>query len=539
MTGRSGVRSGLDRLAGGLHAQRWWWYGAWLIVYALGYTGLWVPIDDAGVAMVLARQKLETGSLATPLLLAEGVHPGYANAAAMAAGVLGVPHGAGPEAWDAVVRWLLALNVAAAGLWLVATHQLATWALRTPALGTAATLCCAFSALMLENSTQTLPDTLFAAALAWWLVALARLHRRPGKAIGAGWGRRAAWVCVACLAATLMLGLRTVGAVVLGLGAVTGGLLLAWRVLPRLKPGSKARGIGAPLKPGLPVLAGAGGLVLLSGLALLLVPGPTRSSVLGGVWASDVSVLLDAVTGGLRGRLTENVPRLLTRDLGEALAGSDLTAWGNAALALAALAAAVAGIRRRPYWAVLTLGFVLIWCVFLSTTRYVLPLLPPLVVGLFDAADRLDHHRRRRRGDPQAARAPGWAGVLVLLVLLIGNLAAVVNVLGDQIQRRRGRLDAAAEAAWYGAQAVRTHRGVVGAPGAAEVSVFPGRRASALMWWGRVWAVPRVPYKVWDQPPRTFERGQVWLELDASGAVADADPPGPATRAAPGTPAAR
>ncbi|MEM9882347.1 MAG: hypothetical protein AAF800_05475 [Planctomycetota bacterium] len=388
--------------------ERWptprWWRaagGGLILIYAAGFNGRWrITADSAGIVNQARRLRGEADAL---LAADPRTPPGLASCVAALGGTPGVATG------------LMMLGFAAAAL--VLTHRV----LRVnhgPRLAAAATLLLATNRHFYETAFGLLTELPFTVGLLLLLWGHERRvgPRSDGRSAATAWG-------LIGLGVVWMLAFRSVGAVVVaGFGIAE---LIRMVATSPVKPG-RGRGRALALAVGL-VVAVAGGL---------LVPAVRLDAV----------ILLNSLTEITPAGLWINLSQLMTESLPEAVFGQDVPP----ALAWPLSAGVVAGglwlLRVRLLWGVLFVAFVAQWLVFLNDTRYVLPVLPVLLVG----GGRLvwDATRRWPRGARLAARRTA-VGLLVASNLVGIGFVVVEQRTGETFYAayRSGKYAAAVELA--------------------------------------------------------------------------------------------
>ena len=425
-------------------------------LHAACFTGRWLPGEDSAAFLSLARQIGRTGGTTTPVALEHGVMTGYAW---WLAGVWQLLGGVG-EASDAgrgVVLAALVVNVLAVVLLMAAVMRL--FALRGErALGVWLAVLCGVCVTLAERVVDVLPDTLFAAGTAVWLLGVESL--RQARQVGSAPRRTAAgaWVLIG-VGAAMMLSLRTPALVMLGAWGVA--VVLTALLRGRWKP----------------ALAVAGAVAAVSLLAWALVPAV----------ADDVATVFRVLREDGPRRLLLNARHLFGEHLGEAVFGVDPGAAGWAASAVILLGVARL-YRERLLYGVLVTVLIAQWLVFLPLPRYVLPVQPLLLLGLWRLAAGASARLHRRFGDH------GHWPVIAFTVLVVGgNVTMVVNLTLEQ-WARRGAEAGAIERDFIAAHRVAAQiRSQQVPPGSVLLNKQP--HPSATMWWADIWSVPWLPYR--------------------------------------------
>ena len=171
-------------------------------------------------------------------------------------------------------------------------------------------------------------------------------------------------------------------------------------------------------------IGGGAAVAAVIGAVVMLAPDSS--------FGTDVRYFWEALVIGGPPRWGTNASGLFGEHLAEAVIGQDFDAVSNAVVGIASVVAAALLFPRRPVWAVVVLACVAQWLVFLSTTRYVLPIVPLLYAGLWIGAERLSG---RWRG-------LGWVPAAVIVLLAAGHAVHFV----DEILERRGRTELGAAA---------------------------------------------------------------------------------------------
>ncbi|BAM02423.1 hypothetical protein [Phycisphaera mikurensis] len=175
-------------------------------------------------------------------------------------------------------------------------------------------------------------------------------------------------------------------------------------------------------------------------LAALLLGAPAAAGL---AWLASAAVRDDAgvLLGRLRGdpgrwlhrSLTRRLPELVTESLPEAVFALDVgpAATAAACVLLAAGLALAASRPLRPLWLILPALLVLQWSAYGVHDRYVLPILPLLLLGWWTLAARVD--AAVHAAPPRAWKRPLRLAVPAALAAAIGmNAVALVEVLHEQ-----------------------------------------------------------------------------------------------------------
>jgi hypothetical protein len=139
---------------------------------------------------------------------------------------------------------------------------------------------------------------------------------------------------------------------------------------------------------------------------------------------TDTGLFFGAVRGENATTLGTNLWQLLTESINEAILGQDLHPVVAIPVSLLVIAFGLSLARVRLLWAALVGVFAVQWLVFQPADRYVLPLLPVLLVGVWQLLITLSSRF------PKAMRDTAFS---TLIILLIGaNLVGIVRTIGQQ-----------------------------------------------------------------------------------------------------------
>ena len=220
---------------------------------------------------------------------------------------------------------------------------------------------------------------------------------------------------------------RAAGAALLALGLALCYLTRSVWVIPAVAVALAAawRAAGGRWRWWLPALP----LPVLGAFGLALAASPALRD--------DAEMLLgrfERDTGGqLRETLTLRLPRLFTESLPEAVFGLDVGPVATALASAVLLTGLFLAVTRplRPLWLALPLLFAAQWVAFHVHDRYVLPLLPLLLLGWWAAAVRLEAIGFRSRV-PLLSPALRWAAPAALVACVGMNAAESVALLKEQ-----------------------------------------------------------------------------------------------------------
>ena len=435
---------------------RLWLFATVALLHGAAFTGRWLPGDDSAAFLTLARQITRTGSTATPVALDDGMMTGYAW---WLAGVWALVGGVERAGAAVVVLAALAVNLVGLAVWMTAIARLL--ALRGQReLGVLLAFLTGIAVETAVRVVDVLPDLLFAAGLGVLLLGLERLSR-GGRAAEEAARRSGLWVgwILVLTGAAAMLSLRTPAVLILG----TWGLAETVRLFARGR-----------VRLGLAVV---GVLAAVGALGLWRIPG----------MADDAQTLLRVLQEDGPRRLAFNGGQLFGEHLGEALIGIDPgpMGWTLSAIALAGVAAL---FRQRLLWGLLVSVLLVQWVLFLSAPRYILPVLPLLLLGVWDLTADLGRALQRRWGDH------GHLPVYVFAIVLVGgNLVGVIDLAREQWPRRSARL----QLDGTGFTEARRIADALAAAGVAPGTLIRNRydHPTAVMWWADVWSVPWLPYR--------------------------------------------
>lgn len=385
-----------------LRRTRWLGWAAVLAVYALSWNGVWRAGDDSGAAMVLARHVGQGHGWAHPDGLHGELSPGFVAASAVMFWVF-------PENDLTAVAGVTALSFALGLLGLVLAYRLVR--LREgPGLAMGVVLTLAATELWHQHALAALPDVWFACSAMAALLGYERWRR-----VGKPGGRAPGPLLLLIIGVVGMLATRSVGVV-----------FVAALVLTELVRAARA-GRRRPVWIG----AMAACALLAVGHAMLVAPAPP--------WTLHVDqrLVIDKLTKHLPQTLDQvarhNVPHLLIEAAPEAVFGMDL---GHAG-ALGGLAAVGLGLslfRFRLLWGVWFALLLVQWVVLLPTDRYLLPVLPLLVLAWWRAcidANRFVSAKLAGRS-VHLRRASGVGFVLLLMLLYVPNALRTVRTVGVQ-----------------------------------------------------------------------------------------------------------
>ena len=442
--------------------RRWWWVAAAVgLIYAGAWTGDWRITADGALHAEAARVGGASDPAAATVLedpaALRRIRPGLAWVwSVVGPPTLGVDDAGTPRlAAAAGVGVMLAL----AGLGLTLSYRLVLEHQRTrgrPGRGVAAAVLLGLGVnqLWLDNALSVLTELPFAVGLL--LFAWGQLRwEESGRAL---WGHdhpmqsRERVLAAAMLlgGAAVMFWFRSVAVVVVGAWVVSEatGWASRWRQrrsdgrVTKNTPEGRARDRSGPMSRGRSRGAGWWKVAGWGVAGLALWWGVTRPAVQADAW-----LLWSAVADLDPGRWGHNAWRLIDETLPEAVFGQDVSPYASWAASGAVLAAAVGLSWERRFWGVLLAVMVLQWLVFLNDARYVLPVLPLMVLGLVRLGQRaVAWHGTggQRPGQPSGAgtsRRMGWrppggwrlAGVRAVGVAWLGaNLVGVAQLLAEQ-----------------------------------------------------------------------------------------------------------
>ncbi|MEM7577863.1 MAG: hypothetical protein AAF328_10345 [Planctomycetota bacterium] len=357
---------------------RFAWFGFSIAAFAATCSLVWRPGNDSAELLVIARRLNDTGQFRTLGGYHEGVMPGYPW---LLAGLGRV----GDAATLAMVLnvFAFAMWVALVFLWVRARFDRATAVV-------VATMC-AWSARSMEAAADVLPGMLFAVLLA----ALLLWEAKPR-----GWALRVVGVG---LLLSAMMTLRSVGLLVAAAWLVS----LAWRWLADKQRSQNQESVVvriAALVAGFGVLAGCFALI------------PAFRQDVAAVWN-------DWTTHGLSGIAATSWEAVIS-GIPEAILGIDPTPYGGVVLTAAAGLGVFLLLRRDVWCGLLVIALALPWFLFLTTPRYVVPVLPLLYLGLWLVL--CEAHRR------WSSQRVWIAGAFALV--LVGNVIGVGRLVYEQRQ---------------------------------------------------------------------------------------------------------
>ena len=380
----------------------WRWRYAFALAtaaaYVAGFSGHWRPTPDGARFVNLARAIETGGPDITGLGAPNHTPPGLPRVIAWLTEPADFYDHAGR------VTALHGFMYACVAAVLLLTLLTARRALG-PRRGAAVTLAVAGSALFFGHATGMATELPFTVGLMLVLYGDERRHAAPGPGgRGRTRHRATAAVCVTLGFAVMFL-FRSVAAVY---AAAYVAALLIETARWRGRRFNRVRAARAVLSGA--AVAGAAAVVLR------LSPAVRADAVL--LWHHVTEPQLRRAAPG-------NLLTLFTEHTGAAVTGFDLDAFSSAAVGVLAFGGVLVWFRRRPFWAVLLVACVVQWTCFLPLVRYLMPLVPLLVIGVGTAVAGLT--RRLPAGRRHAARS-------LALVLLVGP-NTVKNV--DTILERR------------------------------------------------------------------------------------------------------
>lgn len=409
------------------------------LLHLLAFTGRWRPGGDSAAFLVLGRRLHEHGDLVTMTGYGDGVMPGYPWLLSQLIAITGSE--------ESAITAAIGLNLAATLAWLTFVF-LAVRAVVDRPTAVWVTLLCGVSARAMEAGADVLPGMVFAALLAAVLWA---------EAWRVGWWR---WAIVAVLL-VVMVALRSVTALVVGAAWLAWGIGMV-RARVEQPPGDRSLASTAQRS------VWAGLFVVFA--FLFFVPGVRR----------DLEVLFTGLLSDGPGRVLGATREALVWAVPEGVIGIDPSVYVGPVLGVLFIGAGVALTRVRLFWGVLVLAFVLPWFLFLSTPRYVVPVLPLLLLGVWRLLVLME---RRWPG----ARS-GWAVLAAAGLLLAANGVGVGRLIVEQrgepfLERYRdGKYAAAMEVShWLRDNSL---------PGS-RVLVTLDERPS-VSWWSRRDALPLI-----------------------------------------------
>lgn len=356
-----------------LDRWRWWCFTGLVVLYGLGINGRWRIASDSALYVLQAREIGHGPEAATDW-----------GVGATPPGLPAIIAAAGGSANGITTGFMLAIT--ALVLWL--TYRLFVEHADRPT-ATLMVMLVGLSGLVYEVSFRLLTELPFMAGL---LLVLWGHERRLKRKDGLAWALGMMAVGVLWMAA-----FRSVAAVVVGAYV----LAEIVRVIGR----GDQRRLGFALIG----LATAAGILLWAGSAAI---------------RDDAGFFLRTLGAKSPEAWWMSVSLLMTEALPEAVFGQDvppILAWPTSLLAVAAM---VMLVRARLLWGVL-LGVMLVqWVVFLSNPRYVLPVLPLVLFGVW----RSGVGGLGRWGEP-------WRGIgfgVLALAVVGANVSSVVNLIGEQ-----------------------------------------------------------------------------------------------------------
>jgi hypothetical protein len=362
------------RLLWWLDRTRYLWFAGLVLLYLAGSTGVWRITPDSALHLIYADSVHHGRGMVDFAGQSAKVAPGLAYTVAAVGGQPG---------WaTAMVMLVFAFAC------LLLTYRLIllnadrpTAVLITILLGT--------NRLFYEHAMGLLTELPFMAGLLILLIG----HERRVKQYGPIW--LAFTLIVTGL--TLMTAYRSVGVVV--------ALAYVLAEIIRLSLRSYQRRSGL--------------MVVAIGLAAAVVAWFVFPAV-----RTDTGLFFGAVRGENATTLGTNLWQLLTESINEAILGQDLHPVVAIPVSLLVIAFGLSLARVRLLWAALVGVFAVQWLVFQPADRYVLPLLPVLLVGVWQLLITLSSRF------PKAMRDTAFS---TLIILLIGaNLVGIVRTIGQQ-----------------------------------------------------------------------------------------------------------
>ncbi|MEO0965608.1 MAG: hypothetical protein AAFY08_10855 [Planctomycetota bacterium] len=377
----------VERLGRWLASRIVWVWVVVVVVYAVGFTGQWLPGPDTATHVLLAEALAGDGRLDHPENALRKIEPGLAH----------LMNAAGGVGW-VLQAGMIAMSLATLAMWW--------WALRLAAgreLAAGTLVLLALCECVYRYAFQALTDMPFAMGVAAVVLGYALASSvKPSGGTSSRWGGAALVVvglgwCVVFRSVWLVVIAAVVTAWLIDLGRSG-----RWRAM-------------------------AGVLAALGLVGLMLVVPLLSGARLG----HDESMMWSRVTSELPATLwqmlTVNGPRLLGEAVSEAMIALDAGWWLALPVTVIGFVGAVtlAWRTRQTLWLTLLAWFVVQWLLFMVVDRYALPVLAILAAGWWWAALSIERWVALRRDRPAGA-----AVALVLLVLwVVPNAVAMSHVL--------------------------------------------------------------------------------------------------------------
>lgn len=427
---------------------RGWLLVTIVVLYAAGFTGRWRVAPDTALSMSLGRNLAEGNGFVYHGVKHNWFEPGLPLVIAGSFRLFG------HDQYAAILAFMLACSLAA----LLLTYRLVLRHADRPT-AVLVTVLTAVCETCLRYGFQVVTDTPFLVALLVYLIGYERLvgDERRDRLRWLGWPMLAAAVFLMALFRPTSI--TFVGAV---------ALATAWHVL---------RG------PGRLRHALIGALTVACLFAFRAVD-PRRDSAAQPVAREQrLSDLLTTQRAFFLQRIvTETAPAFVEEILPEAVFGTEIAPGLDTLLSVAVMAAGLALARRRVLWGAWVAATFFQCMVWLPRERYILPVLPLLVYGLWLGAAWLSS---RPRLSPRATSIT-LAGLLVLFVgpNLVYDLMFLVEQRHVGINRA-GEGDPHVAAVREMAMVIRDRVGeqdVVFATAHRELSYFSRRRVEGSPW---------------------------------------------------------